>query len=143
VPPDLPLRAGEHLHGAHLHHGLGEVGEELGGVGAGAGLPLDVGPGRGVVHQRLVGGEQRPAPGDAPVVARVERPEAARVHLHQRRRVAGAAALALQPREVAPVQGRVRRRRAAEVVQPVRERRAVGGPQSVRSCTMHVSISLV
>ncbi|WVZ87262.1 LOW QUALITY PROTEIN: hypothetical protein U9M48_033931 [Paspalum notatum var. saurae] len=102
VPADLPLRSGEHLHAAHLHHGRGEVGEELGGVGAGVGdggLPLHVGPGGGVVHERLVGGEERPALGHVPVVAGVERPEAAGVHLHQRRPVAGVAAPALQPRD--------------------------------------------
>ena len=140
MPPDLPLRAGEHLHAAHLDHGRGEVGEELGGVGAGVGhggLALDVGPGEGVVHERLVGEEERPASGDVPVVARVERAEAAGVHLHQRRRVAGVAAFALQPRQVPLVQRRVRRHRAAEVVQPVRERRAVRGTQSVPSC-MHM-----
>ena len=124
MPPDLSLGAGEHLHAAHLHHGRREVGEELGRVGAGVshgGLPPDVGPGGGVVHERLVGGEEGPALGDVLVVARVEGPEAARVHLHQRRRVAGVAALALQPRDVAPVQGRVWHHRAVEVVQPVGE----------------------
>lgn len=137
VPPDLPLRAGEHPDAAHLHHGRREVGEELGRVRAGVGhggLPPDVGPRGGVVHERLVGGEEGPALRHVPVVAGVERPEAARVHLHQRRRVAGAGALALQPRDVALVQGRVRHRRAAEVVEPVGELGAVGGPECVTPC---------
>jgi hypothetical protein len=120
VLPDLPLGAGEHLHVPHLHHGRREVGEELRRVAGDAGLAEDVAPGERVEHERLVGGEERPAPGDVPVVAGVERPEAPRVHLHQRRLVAGLA-LALQPRHVVLVQRRVGHHHAAEVVQPAGE----------------------
>ena len=141
MPPDLPLRAGEHLHATHLHHGRREVGEELGRVGAGVshgGRPPDVGPGGGVVHERLVGGEEGPALGDVLVVARVEGPEAARVHLDDggvvRQR------LALGPPQVVRVR-RVQRRvgvagaaAAGEVVEALAEGVAVPDADGVSPC---------
>lgn len=136
VLPDLPLGAGEHLHVPHLHHGRREVGEELRRVAGDAGLAEDVAPGERVEHERLVGGEERPAPGDVPVVAGVERPEAPRVHLHQRRVVLEARALAPQPRHVLQLQRRVDVVgvvQAGEVVQPVSEGEAVRRPDRVPS----------
>lgn len=124
VLPDLPLCGGEHLHVPHLHHGRREVCEELSWVAGDACLPQHVVPGERVKHERLVGGKERPALGDDTVVARVKRPEAPRVHLHKRRRVVGLA-LGFQAPGVLLVQHWVGHVRAAEVVQPVRKRRAV------------------
>ena len=119
VLPDLALGACLDLDGAQLHHGRREHLEEH--LGRRVHHEEDVGLGRRVGEQRRVRLEQAPVLEHAPVVAQVEGPEAARVHLHQRRRVPGVAALALQPRDVAPVQGRVWHHRAVEVVQPVGE----------------------
>lgn len=66
--PDLSLRAGEHVDGGHLDHGVGEVAEELGGEEP-CGLTLDVGPGGRVGEQRGVGVEESPALGHQAVLA--------------------------------------------------------------------------
>ena len=125
--PDLALRPGEHVNGAHLHHGVGEVAEEVVGEVAG-GLALDVGPGDGIGEQRGVGVEAAAALGHQPVVAGVEGEEAAGVHLRQGGVVAQAPALGLELRHVRRVQRRVHVavvHQAGEVVEAVGEERAV------------------
>jgi hypothetical protein len=125
--PDLALAAGEHADGAHLDHGRGEVGEELVPVGT-RGVAEHVGAGGRVGEQLGVGVEEAPALGHVGVVAQVEGPEAAGVHLHQRGVVVQAGALGAEARHVRPVQLRVGVAgvvQAREVVEAVREGEAM------------------
>jgi hypothetical protein len=136
VLPDLALRPGLDLDLAHLHHGPREdLEEELGWPVEGA---EDVGLGGGVRDERGVGLEQAAALEQVAVVAHVEGPEAARVHLHDRRVVRRRLALPLaQVRRVHWVQRRVRVAGAAaagEVVQALAEGVAVGDADRVGPC---------
>jgi hypothetical protein len=136
VLPDLALGAGLHLDGAHLHHGRREHLEEQ------HGRPVhhaeDVGLGRRVGDQRRVRLEQAPPLEHAPVVAQVEGPEAARVHLHdggvvRRRRALGPP----QVRRVRRIQRRVGIAGAAaagEVVEALAEGVAVPDADCVSPC---------
>lgn len=82
VLPDLhlPLRAGLDLHGPEPRHGPREhLEEHLWRAWHDAG---DVGPCHGIGDQRSVGPELGPVLEHSMVVAKVERQEAAGVHLH-------------------------------------------------------------
>jgi hypothetical protein len=132
--PNLPLAPGEHLDSSQLDHGRGELGLPRLPHG---GVEGDEPRCPGAVEQRLVGAQRHLARQHVPVVLVVEagrRPQVeshrgAVVHVVGRRR-----APPLQVRRVRGVDGRVRPPGlAAEVVQPLRERRAVGPPDTVRT----------
>ena len=136
VLPDLALGACLDLDGAQLHHGRREHLEEK--LGRRVHRAEDVGLGRRVGEQRRVRLEQAPALEHAPVVAQVEGPEAAGVHLDDggvvRQR------LALGPPQVVRVR-RVQRRvgvagaaAAGEVVEALAEGVAVPDADGVSPC---------
>ena len=136
VLPDLALGACLDLDGAQLHHGRREHLEEH--LGRRVHHEEDVGLGRRVGEQRRVRLEQAPALEHAPVVAQVEGPEAAGVHLDDggvvRQR------LALGPPQVVRVR-RVQRRvgvagaaAAGEVVEALAEGVAVPDADGVSPC---------
>ena len=136
VLPDLALGACLDLDGAQLHHGRREHLEEH--LGRRVHHEEDVGLGRRVGEQRRVRLEQAPVLEHAPVVAQVEGPEAARVHLDDggvvRQR------LALGPPQVVRVR-RVQRRvgvvgaaAAGEVVEALAEGVAVPDADGVSPC---------
>ena len=136
VLPDLALGACLDLDGAQLHHGRREHLEEK--LGRRVHRAEDVGLGRRVGEQRRVRLEQAPVLEHAPVVAQVEGPEAARVHLDDggvvRQR------LALGPPQVVRVR-RVQRRvgvagaaAAGEVVEALAEGVAVPDADGVSPC---------
>lgn len=127
VCADLAVAAGEHLDGAHLDHGLAELGgEEVHVVGV-----LRHERGGGVVGgERLVGGEDAAAGEEVLVVAGVERVLAAVVHGH--RVGAPLRATPRQPRRHRRVQRRVLPRAGVVPVQPRAERAAMRHPYRVR-----------
>ena len=136
VLPDLALGACLDLDGAQLHHGRREHLEEH--LGRRVHHEEDVGLGRRVGEQRRVRLEQAPVLEHAPVVAQVEGPEAAGVHLDDggvvRQR------LALGPPQVVRVR-RVQRRvgvagaaAAGEVVEALAEGVAVPDADGVSPC---------
>lgn len=136
--PDLPMIADKHVGAAHLDHRRGEVRVVLVGRRR-LGHLLDVASGDGVVQEAAVGLEQ-PARGEhVAVVAQVEGVVAAGVqrHLDLPSIVAGSGRRAELP-ELGGV-GRVQRRVlavhvAGEVVEPLLDRAAVGGPDAVAPC---------
>ena len=122
VGADLPLRARQHLDLPHLHHGEGELVEE---VPLAARELVDEGPGAGVAEEVLVRGEEPLTVHQVHVVLVVER--VGRAHV-QRRPAVGALRRACPP-ELAGEGGVQRRVRARE--QAVLERRAVAQPDGV------------
>lgn len=131
--------ADKHVGAAHLDHRRGEVRVVLVGRRR-LGHLLDVASGDGVVQEAAVGLEQ-PARGEhVAVVAQVEGVVAAGVqrHLDLPIIVAGSGRRRAELPELGGV-GRVQRRVlavhvAGEVVEPLLDRAAVGGPDAVAPC---------